>query len=91
MECGVEISNLLLICSIHLDKRFRAECAPNKFSYPPPNRYVTILKQRHVQLLGRSIDLNSLLGQRLRSNMLKAVQLAVSKFESSDLCGIVVS
>ena len=25
---------------------------------PPPNRYETILKQRHVQLLGRSIDLN---------------------------------
>ena len=25
---------------------------------PPPNRYETILKQRHVQLLGSSIDLN---------------------------------
>ena len=52
---------------------------------------MTILKQRHVQLLGRSIDLNSLLAQRIRSNMLKAIELAVAKFESSDLCSIVVS
>ena len=43
------------------------------------------------QLLGRSIDLNSLLCQRLGSSMLKAIDLAVAKFESSDLCGIVVS
>ena len=90
---GIESNEIssLLFCSIHLDKRFRSECLPNKFHYPPPNRYVTILKQRHVQLLGRSIDLNSLLGQRIRSNMLKAIELAVAKFESSDLCSIVVS
>ena len=80
-----------ITCSILLDKRFRSECQPHKFSYPPPNRYQTILKQRHVQLLGRSIDLNALLGQRIQSNMLKAIQLAVAKFESSDLCAIVVS
>lgn len=43
------------------------------------------------QLLGRSIDLNALLGQRLRSNMLKAINLAISKFEASDLCSVVVS
>ena len=34
-----------------------------QLSSPPPNRYETILKQRHVQLLGRSIDLNRLLCQ----------------------------
>ena len=78
-------------CSIVLDKKFRAECAPHKFPSPPPNRYVTILKQRHVQLVGRSLDLNALLGQRMRSNMIHAIDLAISKFESSDLCAIVVS
>ena len=36
--------------SIMLDKRFRTECAPAKFSFPTPNRYETILKQRHVQV-----------------------------------------
>ncbi len=76
---------------MYLDKRFRSQTTPHKFPHPPPNRYVTILKQRHVQLLGRSIDLNALLGQRLGSNMLKAIDLAISKFESSDLCSIVVS
>lgn len=80
-----------ITCSILLDKRFRSESQPHKFSYPPPNRYQTILKQRHVQLLGRSIDLNALLGQRIQSNMLRAIELAVAKFESSDLCSIVVS
>lgn len=44
-----------------------------------------------LQLLGRSIDLNSLLGQRLGSNLLKAIDLAISKFEASNLCGIMVS
>jgi len=77
-----------LAASILLDKRFRADCAPAKFAHPSPNRYETVLKQRHVQLLGRSIDLNSLLGQRLGSNMLKAIDFAISKFEASDLCGI---
>lgn len=87
---------IFLLCvhcpySLYLDKRFRANTLPHKFPYPPANRYVTILKQRHVQLLGRYIDLNALLGQRLAANLLKAIDLAISKFESTDLCGIVVS
>ena len=77
--------------SIYLDKRFRMECAPNKFPHPSPNRYETILKQRHVQLLGRSIDLNALLTQRLSSSLIKAIDVAISKFEANDLCSIVVS
>lgn len=41
--------------SIFLDKRFRLECEVlgfNFHSYPRNNRYETLLKQRHVQLLG---------------------------------------
>ena len=79
-----------LSCSICLDKRFRAE-AGGKFPYPSPNRYETILRQRHVQLLGRSIDLNRLIAQRLRANLLKAMDVAIQKFESGDITGIIVS
>ncbi|KAL5460570.1 hypothetical protein EMCRGX_G034022 [Ephydatia muelleri] len=78
-----------LAANIMLDKRFRTECAPAKFSFPTPNRYETILKQRHVQLLGRSIDLNYLIAQRLNSSMLKSLDMAIQKFEASDLCHIV--
>ena len=44
-----------------------------------------------IQLLGRSIDLTSLLSQRLGSNMLKAIDTAIHVFESRNLCGVVVS
>lgn len=39
--------------SVLLDKRFRAECKNYGviIPYPPSNRYETLLKQRHVQVL----------------------------------------
>ena len=45
--------------SILLDKGFRSECASygTRIVYPLANRFETLLKQRHLQLLGRSIDL----------------------------------
>ena len=38
--------------SVILDKRFRAECNSQgtHIPYPIPNRYHTLLKQRHVQV-----------------------------------------
>ena len=57
---------------------------------PPPNRYITLLRQRHVQLLGRSIDLNRLICQRINSSMQKSLELAISRFEAGDITGIVV-
>lgn len=80
--------------SIYLDKRFRVECEVLGFnfsSYPRNNRYETLLKQRHVQLLGRSIDLNKLITQRINDDMHKSIELAISRFESSDISGVVVS
>lgn len=84
---------LLCHCSILLDKRFRAECAGygTCFNYPPANRYETLLKQRHVQLLGRSIDLNRLIAQRVNADLQKSLDLAISRFEAGDITGIVVS
>ncbi|XP_073990434.1 cytoplasmic FMR1-interacting protein Sra-1 [Rhodnius prolixus] len=83
-----------LASSILLDKRFRVECVAQCMGtyllpYPRANRYETLLKQRHVQLLGRSIDLNKLITQRINADMLKALDLAISKFEAGDITGVV--
>ncbi|XP_013390578.1 cytoplasmic FMR1-interacting protein 2 isoform X3 [Lingula anatina] len=77
--------------SIMLDKRFRAECFSNsmKIAYPPANRYVTLMKQRHVQILGRSIDLNRLISQRIGAALQKSLDTAITKFEGGDITGIV--
>lgn len=77
--------------SILLDKRFRSETAAMniKFSWPQANRYDTLLKQRHLQLLGRTIDLNRLLAQRLNAAMLKSLELAISRFEAGDLTNVI--
>lgn len=78
--------------SIYLDKRFRVECEVlgyNFQSYPKNNRYATLLKQRHVQLLGRSIDLNKLISQRINADMQKSLELAICRFEASDITGVV--
>lgn len=79
--------------NILLDKRFRVECEVLGFNfhqnYPRNNRYETLLKQRHVQLLGRSIDLNKLITQRINADMHKSLELAISRFEATDITGIV--
>ncbi|KAK7874487.1 hypothetical protein R5R35_001571 [Gryllus longicercus] len=81
-----------LASSILLDKRFRVECVAQGtylLAYPRANRYETLLKQRHVQLLGRSIDLNKLITQRINADMQKSLDLAISKFEAGDITGVV--
>ena len=76
-----------------LDKRFRVECAGlgQKIPIAKPNRYETLLQQRHIQLLGRSIDLNRLIAQRMNANLQRSLDVAISRFESGDITGIVVS
>ncbi|KAJ8027992.1 Cytoplasmic FMR1-interacting protein 2 [Holothuria leucospilota] len=76
--------------SIMLDKRFRQECLSHGITipFPPSNRYETLLRQRHLQLLGRSIDLNRLITQRISTSMQKSLELAIARFESSDLTSI---
>ena len=79
--------------TIMLDKRFRQECQNLDIIIhsPPPNRYITLLRQRHVTLLGRSIDLNRLISQRINNSLQKSLDYAISKFEAGDITGIVVS
>eukprot|EP00795_Rhopilema_esculentum_P000673 gene673-10379_t len=86
--------------SILLDKNFRDELerryAEDKrsmpdggISYPSSNRYVSLMKQKHVQLLGRSIDLNKMLTQRITTALEKSLDICISKFESGSLIGVV--
>lgn len=77
--------------SVMLDKRFRQECQNlgTFINSPPPNRYISLLRQRHVQLLGRSIDLNRLICQRINSSMQKSLELAIARFEAVDITGVV--
>ncbi|XP_032879162.1 cytoplasmic FMR1-interacting protein 1 isoform X2 [Amblyraja radiata] len=81
----------ILAGSLLLDKRLRAECKNQgtNIPTPPSNRYETLLKQKHVQLLGRSIDLNRLITQRISTAMYKSLELAITRFESEDLTSIV--
>lgn len=75
-----------------MDKRFRVECEVlgfNFHTYPRCNRYETLLKQRHVQLLGRSVDLNKLITQRINADMHKSLELAICRFEGNDITGVV--
>jgi cytoplasmic FMR1 interacting protein len=76
---------------ILLDKRFKQECQNlgTIISSPPPNRYETLLMQRHVQLLGRSVDLNRLICQRINNSLQKSLDHAISRFEAGDITGIV--
>ncbi|XP_046852032.1 cytoplasmic FMR1-interacting protein 2-like isoform X2 [Xenia sp. Carnegie-2017] len=79
-------------CSMILPKKFVSECSRReigRINSPTSNLYETLLKQRHVQLLGRSIDLNRLLTQRINTAMLKSIDVAIARFESGSLCGIV--
>ncbi|XP_068449000.1 cytoplasmic FMR1-interacting protein 1 homolog isoform X2 [Clinocottus analis] len=80
----------ILAGSLLLDKRLRADCKNQGANIPWPasNRYETLLKQRHVQLLGRSIDLNRLITQRISAALYKSLELAINRFESEDLTSI---
>ncbi|KAM9021263.1 cytoplasmic FMR1-interacting protein 1 isoform 4-T4 [Guaruba guarouba] len=77
--------------SLLLDKRLRSECKNQgaTIQLVQSNRYETLLKQRHVQLLGRSIDLNRLITQRISAAMYRSMELAIGRFESEDLTSIV--
>ncbi|XP_055332237.1 cytoplasmic FMR1-interacting protein-like [Paramacrobiotus metropolitanus] len=83
-----------LASSIFLDKRFRTELAADgpkilSLDFPMANRYETLMRQRHIQLLGRWIDLNHLVTQRINVAMLKSLDVALARFESGDITGIV--
>jgi cytoplasmic FMR1 interacting protein len=56
---------------------------------PNTSRYATLMKQRHIQLLGRSINLSRLISQRITNMLIKSLRNCIEKFESGDLTGII--
>lgn len=69
-----------------------AEHKSNMFiKIPNTSRYETLMKQRHIQLLGRSVNLSRLIAQRITVTLGKHLRSAIEKFESGDLTGIIVS
>lgn len=80
--------------SILLDKRYRGECVSRgawALAQPAASRYGALLRQRHVALLGRCVDLARLLAQRLNADMHRSLGCAISKFEGGDITGVVVN
>lgn len=79
-----------LAACMMLDKRYRSECKSLGIgiSYPSAYRYETLFKQRHVQLLGRCIDLNKLVAQTINSVIQNSLDIAISRFEAGDITEI---
>ena len=79
--------------SAHLDKAYRKrlEVSPGRKAASltaRKHRYEVSMAQRHVRLLGRTIDLNFLITQHINENLRKDVELAVqgamgSKFRNA--------
>ncbi len=42
------------------------------------------------QLLGRTVDLSTLIAQRMNESLLRALKLAISRFECGNLTGVMV-
>jgi cytoplasmic FMR1 interacting protein len=52
-------------------------------------RYSIPMTQRHMQLLGRSINFSFLIGQHINNKISKDIDIAIKRFESSDMTGII--
>nr|CAD2184269.1 unnamed protein product [Meloidogyne enterolobii] len=80
-----------LAATMLLDKEFKSDCT-QYFTIRTPSavKFETLLRQRHFQLLGRSIDLNRLISQRINSCILRSLENAITKFESEGLYFIIV-
>lgn len=72
-----------------LDQSFLASCDDRDKYFVKPMRFDEILKLRRVKLLGRTINLRSLLTQRLNKLFRVNIDFLFDRFESQDLCAIV--
>lgn len=57
--------------------------------HAPKSRLSVILNQHHFQLLGRSIDINGLISQRMNNYIRKNLDYAITKFEASPITSII--
>lgn len=52
-------------------------------------RMVSLLSQRHIQLLGRTINFSFILGQNINNKVYRDIDFAIKRFESSDARGVI--
>lgn len=71
---------------VHLNSNNQAH---HRINVPNTSRFVALMNQRHIQLLGRSINFSRLIAQRITIMLLENLKTIISKFESSDLTGII--
>jgi len=74
--------------SFHNSSAPNASAHPLRLGAPNTSRYEILMRQRHIQLLGRSINLSKLIAQRINSMFLNNIKTIISKFESNDLTSI---
>jgi cytoplasmic FMR1 interacting protein len=79
------------ISSLALDvtmKKKLEDIKKERYLTIPKKRYEAVLAQRHLHLLGRAINLNFLIGQHINNKLYKDIEVALLRFESSDLSGL---
>jgi cytoplasmic FMR1 interacting protein len=54
-----------------------------------PSRLETLAQQRHVQLLGRTLDMNALITQYVDRNLRQNLAYVIARFESGDVTGVI--
>uniref|UniRef100_A0A0D9Z1Y3 Dirigent protein n=1 Tax=Oryza glumipatula TaxID=40148 RepID=A0A0D9Z1Y3_9ORYZ len=73
-----------------LDSSFTYLCDDGEKYFVKPLRFDAIFKLRRVMVLGRTIDLRSLITQRMNKLFRENIDFLLERFESGDLCGVVI-
>ncbi|KAG8073434.1 hypothetical protein GUJ93_ZPchr0006g43364 [Zizania palustris] len=72
-----------------LDSSFTYVCDDGEKYFIKPLRFDAIFKLRRVMVLGRTIDLRSLITQRMNKLFRENIDFLLERFENGDLCGVV--
>ncbi|KAL6902344.1 hypothetical protein ACP4OV_005220 [Aristida adscensionis] len=72
-----------------LDSSFTYACDDGDKYFVKPLRFDAIFKLRRVMVLGRTIDLRSLVTQRMNKLFRENIDFLLERFENGDLCGVV--
>lgn len=72
-----------------LDSTFLAASENSERFIVPPKRYDALFRMRRVKLLGRSVDLAYLIGQRMNKIFRENLDYLLERFESHDICSVV--
>ncbi len=62
---------------------------PEAVYVPSKSRWKVVAQQRHLQLLGRHVNVAELISQRLSNMLRKNIEYAISRFEAQDMTGVV--